>query len=249
MDIEAVRFAEDILIPSDFTSVEVWMFRQFEALRMENPSPRRREKVEKRPARWGGTPWPPDALAAFADALREERWFAVRKAGMLSVFPIGLPEGLETDARFRRWARLSVLARSGDLKEFAPPTEAELTDLAGLLRRDAPRTAHIRPVLRVCDATCPAEPDRCLATAVLLHGARIGFGLDGLEPVLPMAAWLDSWRAERQVLVAAGNAARRDPPDAPPRALDDFGPEWLRMPQCFRAAATAAADRVSPPEP
>lgn len=238
VDIEAVQFAEGFLNPSDPEMVEVWLFRQIET---SHPGFHGRGESTRpdREARWGGPPWSPKAWESFAAALRDERWSAVRASGLLRQLGADLPLDPATEALYRRWLVRCNPDGSPCRGADGPVTEADLVALAALLRRDAPRTAHIRPFLRACDAACPSEADMCLAKGTLLYPLHRFVGNSGLEPVLPFEAYLDSWRVERLVLIGAGLDGRRK----------GFGPEWLRMPQCFRAAATAEIDRVWPEQP
>ncbi|MEL6769228.1 MAG: hypothetical protein AAFP17_18765 [Pseudomonadota bacterium] len=239
LNIEVATFAETVLTDADRTRSTLWWFRRTERSMLEFLDRWEPAEAAARRARWGEEPWTPSTTTAFAKALREERWSAIWAAGMIVQGEYGeLPLDAETADLYRRWTLLAtwpVFRGQGS----APLSVAELEALGAILINDAERSPYLRPLSSLCHTHCPEARALCMAAGLPIV-RRVGEMVpSGLEPITGSEAYYTSWRAARYVLSSMAFQQRRD----------GFGPEWLPVPQCLRAAAAAEAERVWPKEP
>ncbi|MEO1602790.1 MAG: hypothetical protein AAFU49_20435 [Pseudomonadota bacterium] len=237
LDIEAILFAETVLTDREPAYANLWFLRAMEAGTQRMRNLLEPEEAEARRARWRGDPWPPAKQAEFAAALREERWYAIRAAGLLGQMDLAPPSlDAETADLYERWIELEQWFASR-AEPGRPLSQPELERLGAVLLRDAERTPDLRPIGALCREHCPGSDALCAAaSARSLRGLGDVTFLDLLGAILGPEAYFDSWRAARDALGRIGPLARRG----------ELGPDWLPVPQCLRSAALREADRVLP---
>ncbi|MEM8761024.1 MAG: hypothetical protein AAGE83_12005 [Pseudomonadota bacterium] len=235
IDVEAIRFAETVFNPADWVHATFWHARRRESEMLAYLDRTEPSEAAARRARWGGDSWTPEIEAAFAEALREERWSAILAAGVLFRFGTSdLPLDAETADLYRGW---SIQARPNisNTTDADRLNRRELEMFGSMLLRDAERSAYLRPIRGVCDALCPENRLLCMAGAApVLHGFP-QLVPRSIEPVLGAAAYYSSPRAARDALFGIGYRIDRG----------NHVPDWATVPQCLRDPAVAEHARVT----
>ncbi|MBT8412111.1 MAG: hypothetical protein KJP02_09985, partial [Octadecabacter sp.] len=167
--IEAARFADPFIAPTEAVQSDIWLFRFIETAAMEYRQMWDAERSARDAERWGGLPWDDAVAAEFDAALDAGRWTAIRALGTIRAMREGFGVEFHLLSRpdLERFADLAF-AVEGGFRDGPPDLSQDtLTTLGDLIIADAAQSAYLRPVVNACAMTCGENMGPCVARAAL----------------------------------------------------------------------------------